>query len=116
MVFLINACVGGFLVVTPTVAMQIFGAKVGSDIYSFYWISYSVANFIGYLYVSQLSAIIGFNNVLYICAGMAGISVLIIIFYDFNHIWKKKDPVVAPENIQTMFPIMPDEQTKEQPA
>ena len=37
MVFLINCCLGGFLVKTPTFLQALFGHKVGSNAYGFYW-------------------------------------------------------------------------------
>jgi hypothetical protein len=85
MVFLTNACLGAVLVVTPTMSMQVFGAKVGSEIYSFYWCSFATANLLSYVYVSQLTGLIGFNNVLYICAGMAAAVLVVLALYDFRH-------------------------------
>ena len=37
LVFLINCCLGGMLVMGPTVSQVIFGQKMGSNIYGFYW-------------------------------------------------------------------------------
>lgn len=36
-VLIINFCIGGLLVSTPTVAQVIFGQRTGSNIYGFYW-------------------------------------------------------------------------------
>jgi hypothetical protein len=44
---------------------------------------FALANFIGYLYVSQLSPLIGLPNVLYIAVGMAASVLLILIFFKF---------------------------------
>ena len=55
MVFLINSCIGGFLVMTPTFAQIVFGQETGSNIYGFYWECFAIANFISYAYVSRLT-------------------------------------------------------------
>lgn len=36
-VLVINFCIGGLLVTTPTVAQAIYGIQTGSNIYGFYW-------------------------------------------------------------------------------
>lgn len=36
-VLVINFCIGGLLVTTPTVAQAIYGIRTGSNIYGFYW-------------------------------------------------------------------------------
>ena len=36
-VFLMNCCLGGYLVITPTFAQLTFGQEVGSNIYGFFW-------------------------------------------------------------------------------
>lgn len=36
-VFLINICLGGFLVTTPTVLQYIYGQTTGANIYCFFW-------------------------------------------------------------------------------
>lgn len=36
-ILLINTCIGGLLVSTPTVIQVIFGQRVGEYIYGFYW-------------------------------------------------------------------------------
>jgi predicted MFS family arabinose efflux permease len=88
---------GALLVVSPTMSMQVFGTKVGSEVYSFYWCSFAVANLIGYAYVSQLSSTIGFDNIFYICVGMAGLALLVMIFYDFKKDWSEvQEEVVVP--------------------
>lgn len=78
---------GGLLVVAPTMSMQVFGAKVGAEVYSFYWCSFATSNLIGYAFVSQLSASFGFDNIFYICAGMTGLALLMMVFYDFKKDW-----------------------------
>jgi hypothetical protein len=83
MIFLANSCLGALFVVMPTVCLQIYGSVIGAGIYSFYWMCFALANFIGYLYVSQLSPLIGLPNVLYIAVGMAASVLLILIFFKF---------------------------------
>lgn len=80
---LINFCIGGLLVVTPTVAQAIYGQKTGSNIYGFYWEVVATANFVQYLFVSNLSKTIGFDIIIYICLGMAGLAIPLVIFTKF---------------------------------
>jgi hypothetical protein len=90
MVFLANACLGGLLVVTPTACLHIYGSRIGSGIYSFYWLCFSLANFIGYAFVSSLSLKIGLYNILYVCLGMSGLVLIVIAVYSFMPNWKKE--------------------------
>lgn len=72
---------------TPTVAQVIFGQKTGSNIYGFYWCAIALGNFIQYFYVSNLSKKIGFDNVIYICLGMAVCAIPIVLFTKFQGPW-----------------------------
>ena len=72
------------MVSTPTVVQAIYGQKTGSNIYGFYWEIISLGNFIAYLYVSNLSNTIGFDNVIYICLGMTLAVVPVVIFTKFQ--------------------------------
>lgn len=94
MVFLANSCLGGLLVITPTTCLQFYGSTIGAGIYSFYWLCFSLANFIGYLYVSQLSLLIGFPNVLYVTLGMNAVVLIIVASYRFEPKWSQPDEAV----------------------
>lgn len=85
---LIHLAMGGLQVMTPTVVHAIFGVKIGSNVNGFFWCSVSLGNWVGYLLVSNLSKTIGFNNIFYICLGMAVLSFPIFIFYRFEGPWK----------------------------
>jgi hypothetical protein len=78
---------GGFLVTTPTVALFIYGLQTGSNIYGIYWEAFGLANFVGYLYVSQLSKKIGFNGAIYTCLGMVSLAIPIVILTKFQGPW-----------------------------
>lgn len=54
-IFIINLCLGGLLVVTPTVIQIIFGTKTGSNIYGFFWCMIATSNWIQYFYVGYVS-------------------------------------------------------------
>lgn len=41
-----SATLGGLLVIIPNVAYLIFGKKIGQSIYSYYWIAFSLGNFL----------------------------------------------------------------------
>ena len=88
LVFLMNSCIGGFLVMTPTFAQIVFGQVTGSNIYGFYWCCFGVANFIQYAFVSQLSDDIGFDGVIYISLGMCVVAVPMVICGNFQGPWK----------------------------
>ncbi len=36
-IFMVNVCLGGFLVTTPTVSQYIYGQTTGANIYGFFW-------------------------------------------------------------------------------
>ncbi len=84
---LVNLCMGGLLVTTPTVVQIIFGQRTGENIYGFFWCVIATANFIQYAYVSQLNQSIGFNNIIYICLGMTILAIPIVLFSGFQGPW-----------------------------
>jgi len=87
-VFLINSCLGGLFVITPTASLYIYGNRTGTNIYGVYWSVFSVANFVGYIYVSQLSKLIGFDGIIYVCLGMVVCSIPLVYFSKFQGPWK----------------------------
>ena len=86
-VFVMNCCVGGFQVTTPTVSQTIYGHRIGSQLYGFFWCCLALSNFISYLLVAYLSKQTGFDVVIYICLGMSMASIPIIIFTKFQGPW-----------------------------
>ena len=87
LVFVMNCCLGGYLVITPTFSQLVFGQETGSNIYGFYWETYSIANFIQYAFVSGLSSVIGFENVIYICTGMCVLAIPLVISTTWQGPW-----------------------------
>lgn len=87
-VFLLNVCIGAYLVTTPTVVQAVFGQRTGSNIYGFYWIMFSLANFIQYAFVISLKNTIGFTNIIYICLGMCVLAVILLVSTTFQGPWK----------------------------
>ncbi len=87
-VFLINSCLGGLFVLTPTAAICIYGSKTGTNIYGIYWSVFSLANLFGYFYVSQLSKLIGFDGTIYVCLGMVLCAFPLVIFNKFQGPWE----------------------------
>ncbi len=79
-VFFAYSCLGGFLVVTPTFSQYLFGPEVGSNIYGFFWETYSLANFLHFLFINTLKKSLGFDNIIYITLGMSVLSIPIVIF------------------------------------
>ena len=72
----------------PTFLQIVFGDRVGSNIYGFFWEVFGLANLVQYAYVSGLSSKITFNNVIYICLGMSLIALLLVIVSNFEAPWK----------------------------
>jgi hypothetical protein len=72
----------------PTFLQIVFGERVGSNIYGFFWEVFGLANLVQYAYVSGLSSKITLNNVIYICLGMSFIALLLIILSNFETPWK----------------------------
>ncbi len=73
--------------ITPTAALYIYGQQTGTNIYGIYWEVFGLANFVGYLYVSQLSKLIGFNGIIYTCLGMVSLAIPIVVFTEFQGPW-----------------------------
>ena len=87
MVFVMNCCLGGYLVITPTFSQLVFGQETGSNVYGFYWETYSIANFIQFAFVSGLNDKIGFENIIYICMGMCVLSIPLVITTTWQGPW-----------------------------
>ena len=84
---MINCCLGGYLVITPIFSQIVFGIETGSNIYGFFWCTYSVANFVQFGFVSGLSSSIGFDNILYICLGMAACAAPLVAIIHWEGPW-----------------------------
>lgn len=69
LVLVAGICMGGFLVMTPTVLQIVFGARIGSNVYGIFWDVFGIANLIQYAYVSGLTKRISFHEVIYVCLG-----------------------------------------------
>ncbi len=87
LVFVINCCLGGYLVSSPTALLSLYGHTTGSNIYGVYWTVCGLANMTAYILVSQLSKVIGFDNVIYICLGVSVVSVPLVITTNFQGPW-----------------------------
>jgi hypothetical protein len=48
LIFMSNCCIGGFLVMTPTFLQLVFGERVGSNIYGFFWGAFALSNMLQY--------------------------------------------------------------------
>ena len=83
-----NSCLGGIFVITPTAALYIYGQQIGTNIYGIYWETFALSNFVGYLYVSQLSKVIGFDGIIYVCLGMVLIAIPLVLFTKFQGPWE----------------------------
>ena len=88
LVFLVNCCLGGLLVMAPTTGQSIFGQKTGSNIYGFYWTVFAVANFLQYAFVAGIADKISFDGIIYICLGMTVVSLIILNLFTFEGPWK----------------------------
>jgi hypothetical protein len=86
-IFVAGCCMGGYLVMTPTVLQSIFGQSIGSNLYGFFWEIFGLANLIQYVFVSTVSPKITFNGIIYICLGMTVLSLLLIIIGNFHAPW-----------------------------
>lgn len=80
---------------TPTFLQLVFGERVGSNIYGFFWQIFGLANLVQYAYVSGLSPKITFNNVIYICLGMSVISLIIVTTANFEAPWKNPQDLLG---------------------
>ncbi len=79
---------------TTTVLQIIFGQKTGSNIVGFFWCVIATTNFIQYFYVSNLTKTIGFDNIIYICLGMAAAAVPVMMLTKFQGPWKNDTSAV----------------------
>ena len=74
--------------ITPTASLYIYGNRTGTNIYGIYWSVSSIANFLGYIYVSQLSKLISFDGVINVCLGMVICSIPLVFFSKFQGPWE----------------------------
>lgn len=88
LILLNGCCMGGFLVATPTYLQIVFGQRVGSNIYGVFWEVFGLTNLLQYGFVSGVSSKITFDGIIYICLGMAVISLIIVIIADLEAPWK----------------------------
>ncbi|KAL4512745.1 hypothetical protein ABPG72_020582 [Tetrahymena utriculariae] len=88
-VFITHMTMGAVLGMWPVLSAQLNGVKVGSQLFGLYWFGFSVATMIQFLIVLVLKKSIGFDNIYYIYAVQAILSVLIISFYPFKVNWSK---------------------------
>jgi hypothetical protein len=88
LVFLDNVCIGGILGTAPAFLQLVFGIKLGSHVYGFFWTVFSTANLLQYVYVSQLSQLITFDGIIYVCLGMCIVSGTLVITGNFEGYWK----------------------------
>lgn len=93
LVFVVNCCLGGYLVITPIFSQVVFGGMTGSYVYGFFWSTYSIANFIQFAYVSTLTEVITFENIIYICMGMAVCAIPIVVLSKWQGPWE--NPLTA---------------------
>ncbi|KAL4482857.1 hypothetical protein ABPG74_018883 [Tetrahymena malaccensis] len=80
---------GAVLSMWPVLSAQLNGVKIGSQLFGLYCFGFSVSSMMQFLIVLGLKNSIGFNNIYYIYAGWAILSVLIITFYPFKVNWSK---------------------------
>jgi hypothetical protein len=86
-IFLINTVLGGYLGTAPTIALYLYGASTGANIYGIYFCTFACANFIAESFVSELSASIGFNDIIYIVLGMSLATIPAVVFVTFRGPW-----------------------------
>jgi len=82
-----NCCLGGFLVSTPTAGQSLYGHNTGSSVFGINLEIFASANLIAYIYISQLSHVIGINNVIYICLALVVVSFPLVIVTKFQGPW-----------------------------
>ncbi|KAL4512744.1 hypothetical protein ABPG72_020581 [Tetrahymena utriculariae] len=80
---------GSVLSMWPVLSAQLNGVRIGSQLFGLYCFGFSISSMIQFLIVLGLKNSIGFNNIYYIYAGWAVLSVLIITFYPFKVNWSK---------------------------
>lgn len=74
---------GTTLAMAPTQALKTFGAKVGADIYGFYWTCFALANFTAYGLATSIDLIILF----YVFAGTSGLSGILVWLINYDVDW-----------------------------
>jgi hypothetical protein len=84
----VGCCMGGFLVMTPTVVQAIFGQLFGSQAYGLFWTCFGLANLTQYLFVNYLEFSITFNGIIYLCMVMLFVAGLVVVFGNFQAPWK----------------------------
>ncbi|KAL4512636.1 hypothetical protein ABPG72_020473 [Tetrahymena utriculariae] len=88
-VFITHMTMGAVLGMWPVLSAQLNGVKVGSQLFGLYWFGFSMATMIQFLIILGLKKSIRFDNIYYIYAIQAILSVLIIQFYPFKVNWSK---------------------------
>ena len=69
--------------ISLTFLMIVFGQKVGSNVYGFFWEVFGVSNLIQYAFVSGLAKHITFDGVIYITLGMSVIALVLVLVTNF---------------------------------
>jgi len=87
-IFVIECCLGGLMVSTPTGLQSIYGPAIGSKIYGLYWETFSFSYLLAWIFVSQLTNKIGFNNIIYICLFMMALAFPVVVFLKFQGPWE----------------------------
>ncbi|EAS00155.1 oxalate/formate antiporter family transporter (macronuclear) [Tetrahymena thermophila SB210] len=103
-VFIIHMTLGGVLGMWPVFCSQINGIKIGSQLYCFYWLGFTIANLFQFMLVMGLKTKIGFNNILYIYFAQALIGLLLMTFYNFKISWAKHYKEI-PKNLQSQISL-----------
>lgn len=88
LILLNGICMGGILVGAPTFLQIVFGQVTGSNSYGIFWEVFGLSNLLQFGFVSGLSSKITFDGIIYICLGMSIISLLFVIFGNFQGPWK----------------------------
>ncbi|KAL4478659.1 hypothetical protein ABPG74_006894 [Tetrahymena malaccensis] len=103
-VFIIHITLGGVLGMWPVFCSQINGIKIGSQLYCFYWLGFTIANLFQFVIVMSLKTKIGFNNILYIYFAQALIGFILITYYKFEINWAKYYNEI-PKNLQSQISL-----------
>lgn len=88
LMLLMNLAIGGIQSSNPSLAQYMFGQRMGEYYYGLFWCTVAVANFIEFIYVSELGLVLEFNYLIYICLGMSLLAVPIVFFSTFQGPWK----------------------------
>lgn len=87
MVVMCNVSLGGFFGIMPSQSLKLYGQKVGSDIYGFFWTVFVMANFTQY----GLGTSVDLRTLFYVFAGLSGISAVLVWFIDLDIDWNKPE-------------------------